>query len=65
MSPLFRNSHARGCAGFWFCACSGLPIVPEGGGGAAAPQRAPVISVAAARARSTCIRTATSRPRST
>ena len=43
MSPLFRNSHARGCAGFWFCACSGLPIVPEGGGAAAVPQRAPVV----------------------
>jgi predicted TIM-barrel fold metal-dependent hydrolase len=28
--------------GFWFCACSGLPIVPEGGGGVA-PKRAPVV----------------------
>jgi aminocarboxymuconate-semialdehyde decarboxylase len=29
--------------GFWFCACSGLPIVPEGGGGGVGPKRAPVI----------------------
>jgi predicted TIM-barrel fold metal-dependent hydrolase len=28
--------------GFWFCGCSGLPIVPEGGGAVAA-KRAPVI----------------------
>ncbi|HEY6353140.1 MAG TPA: amidohydrolase family protein [Burkholderiaceae bacterium] len=31
--------------GFWFCACSGLPIVPEGGGGGGgvAPKRAPAV----------------------
>ena len=44
MSWLFPKSHTHGPGGFWFCACSGLPIVPaEGGGGSATPQRAPVI----------------------
>jgi len=43
MSSLFRSSHVHGGAGFWFCACSGLPIVPEGGGAAAAPARAPLV----------------------
>lgn len=37
------RSHRHG-AGLWFCACSGLPIAPDGGGGAAAaPRRAPVV----------------------
>jgi aminocarboxymuconate-semialdehyde decarboxylase len=35
----FTRPHRHG---FWFCGCSGLPIVPDGGGGAA-PQRAPVV----------------------
>jgi aminocarboxymuconate-semialdehyde decarboxylase len=43
MSLLFRNPHTHRAGGFWFCACSGLPIVAEGGGAAAAPQRAPVM----------------------
>ena len=40
--PFPHAHHRRG--GFWFCGCAGLPIVPEGGGGAAAaPRRAPVM----------------------
>lgn len=35
------SSHRHG-PGLWFCACNGLPIAPEGGGGAS-PKRAPVI----------------------
>ena len=36
------SSHRHQPGGFWFCGCSGLPIV-EGSGGAAAPKRAPVV----------------------
>lgn len=44
MSWLFPHSHRRGPGAFWFCGCNGLPIVAEGGGGAApAPRRAPVV----------------------
>jgi len=42
MSLLSRLAHSHRRGAFWFCGCSGLPIVPEGGGGAA-PRRAPVI----------------------
>lgn len=44
MSWLFPRSHTHGAGGFWFCACSGLPVVAaEGGGAVGAPRRAPVI----------------------
>lgn len=43
MNSLFGNTHRHGLGGFWFCGCSGLPIVAAGGGAAAAPRRAPVI----------------------
>lgn len=36
------SSHRHGFGGLWFCACSGLPIVPEGSGGTS-PRRAPVV----------------------
>jgi predicted TIM-barrel fold metal-dependent hydrolase len=42
MSLLSRLTHSHRRGAFWFCGCSGQPIVPEGGGGAA-PRRAPVI----------------------
>ena len=45
MSWLFPHTHSRR-KGFWFCGCAGLPlhgVMPEGGGGAAAPRRAPVV----------------------
>jgi hypothetical protein len=48
---------------FWFCACSGLPIVPEGGGGGVAPKRAPVV-LRGRRARTVDVHTPTFRPRS-
>ncbi len=48
MSWLFPKHHAHNPGGFWFCGCSGLPVVSgvvaSGGGGAApAPRRAPVL----------------------
>ena len=42
MNLLSRFSHAHGHGGFWFCGCSGLPIVAEGGG-TTQLKRAPVI----------------------
>lgn len=45
MSWLFPRSSlhpGRHGHGFWFCGCSGLPVV-EGGGAGAAPARAPVV----------------------
>ncbi|HEX2545286.1 MAG TPA: amidohydrolase family protein [Ramlibacter sp.] len=36
------STHRHGPAGLWFCACNGLPVAPEGGGGSS-PKRAPVI----------------------
>ncbi len=35
------SSHGPGC--FWFCGCSGMPIVPGDGVGGASPTRAPVV----------------------
>ena len=41
---LFPSITSHGPVCFWFCSCSGLPIVPGGGGGPAQPQgRAPVV----------------------
>jgi len=39
LRPL-RHSHPHG---FWFCACSGAPIVSADGGGASEPRRVPVV----------------------
>ena len=36
------HAHSAGSGGLWFCGCAGMPIVP-GGGGAAAPNRAPLL----------------------
>lgn len=43
MSWLLPNTHAHGRGGFWFCGCSGLPIVAAGGGSAVSPRRSPVV----------------------
>lgn len=39
---LIPHLHHHNSGGFWFCGCSGLPIVPEGGGGHTATRRASV-----------------------
>jgi aminocarboxymuconate-semialdehyde decarboxylase len=43
MSWLFPQTHSHAGSGFWFCGCSGLPIVESSGVGAPAPRRAPVV----------------------
>jgi len=42
MNLLSRFTHSHRHGGFWFCGCSGMPVVPDGGG-AVEPKRAPVI----------------------
>jgi len=39
---LFPKTHHHGPGGFWFCGCSGVPIVPGDGGGTL-PNRAPTV----------------------
>jgi predicted TIM-barrel fold metal-dependent hydrolase len=41
--PSANSAHRHGAGAFWFCGCSGLPVVEHGPGGGATARRAPVM----------------------